>query len=108
VLIGKVAYPTMEADVWQFDAERNSQFFRNPIPAIQAGLDFTNVVITQAGIQGCNSRNMPGDDLVTHHLLDRVLFAGQNVIVAQLCLGVAAFEARRVIGGGVRRYFRTV
>ena len=48
---GETADLAMESHVWQFDAEWESEFFRDAIPSIQAGLHFARKVVAQPGIQ---------------------------------------------------------
>src|SRR5712672_1858917 len=49
-MAGEIADFAMEAFVWQGEAEGNSSFVDHPLPAIDSGLNFFDVIVAQAFI----------------------------------------------------------
>ena len=82
-MAGEVADFSVKADVGKTEAERILEFGGDAVPAVEAALDFTDVVVAQAGVEGGKSGNLPRDNLARGDFVDGIFRRRQAVIVGQ-------------------------
>src|SRR5713226_4858865 len=91
----------MKAFVRQGEAERNACFVDHALPAIDAGLDFLDVIVTQAFIQSGEGGNLLGVDFIADYFGDGIHRVAENVIVFEFGFTEAALKTAGVVVGGV-------
>src|SRR5678815_3543577 len=100
-MTGEIANLPMEALVRQPQPERNAGLLDHLVPAIDARLDFTDVIVAKPLVERIERRDFIFEDASIPDGSNLVRCVGKDVVVVDFRLLVASLEAGRVEARGV-------